>query len=297
MSNRPVKKNKKVVEITQEDFDVEWTPPPRSGRDRFIQFGVLFLIICFLLPAITCAVTPDAPPLDPAQQAAQQDPVEQQIRQYSKQLSENPNDPTALANLGYYTTLKAARLGLTGGQEEEKMTLLVTSEKYLRDALKQDPDYSFATAELAKNLMMQEKTDEANTMIEEALVKIEPKLASEDEKEQNDAKAQKIELLRLSAVADVRAGKNDTALEKMGQVIELKPGDPRLYMARAELHATSGDKEAARADLTTAIDIAGKIGDVQSVGQGRTMLEALDNPPKLEIVDMKETVLTPSPTP
>ena len=117
MSNRPIKK-KKVVEITQEDFDVEWTPPPRTGRDRFIQIGVVFLIVCFLLPAVTCAIPSDEP-TDVAQQQAQQtDDVAIAIKNYSDQLAQNPNDVNALANLGYYMTQKAERLLPKEGEED-----------------------------------------------------------------------------------------------------------------------------------------------------------------------------------
>jgi len=133
-------------------------------------------------------------------------------------------------------------------------------------------------------------------LIQEELLKIEPKLSSTDEKELNDAKSQKVELLRLSAVSDLKSNNHESALEKMGQVIELKPGDPRLYMARAEIYANAGDKDAAREDLTTAVDIGQKIGDMQSVSEGRQMIEALDSPPELEVIKVEETDITPSPT-
>lgn len=293
MSNRPVKK--KVVEITEEDFDVEWTPPPRTGRDRLIQAGVFFLIICFLLPVVTCAVVPEQEQVDPAQQAIQNDPIEMEIKRYSEELAQKPDDPTVLANLGYYTTQKAAIKGMTG-DNEEKMTLLNTSEGYLRKALEQDQDYTFALSELAKNLMMQEKYGEADELVEKALVQVEPQLEAEDAAEANEAKSRKVELLRISAVGEMEQGNNEAALEKMDQVIELKPGEPRLYMARAQFKMTSGNKEGAREDLTQAVDIAQKIGDMGSVQAGQQMLEALDSPPELEVVKVEETEVTPSPS-
>jgi tetratricopeptide (TPR) repeat protein len=295
MSNRPVKK-KKVVEVTEDDFEVEWTPPPRTARDRLIQFGVLFLIIAFLLPAVTCAIAPDPVQVDPAQQAQQNDPIEMSIKQYAGQLAENPNDPTVLANLGYYTTLKGARAGMTGGDKTEQMTLLATGENYLRDALKQDPDYGFALSELAKNLMMQEKQEEADQLIATALENVEPRLTAEDEVEANDAKSQKAELLTLSAMSDMQGGRAEEALETMNQVIELKPGEPRLYMARAEIKVAAGDKEAAREDLSTAVTIAQQIADQRTVMQAQQMIESLDNPSSsVEVIEMEEKAATPSP--
>lgn len=292
MSNRPVKKKKDVVEITQEDFDVEWTPPPRTARDRFIQFGVLFLIICFLLPAITCAVVPDPEVPDGAQQQVQ-NPLDISIRQYSEQLAQNPNDAAVLANLGYYTTLK----GASTPEEDKRNTLLATGEKYLRDSLENDPDYAFATSELARNLLFQKKNDEANALIEEALAKVEPKLESEDEKEANDAKSRKIDLLILSASADAEAGDTDAALQKMGEAIELKPGDTNLYIARASVYMMKEDKEAARKDLTTAVDIGTKMGDQNTVVRAQQMIEQLDAPPELEVIKVEETDLTETPAP
>lgn len=294
MSNRPVKK-KKVVEITQEDFDVEWTPPARTSRDRLIQFGVLFLIIAFLLPAVTCMAVPDEPTQDPQQQAIKQDPIEQQIKLYSQQVAQNPNDPAALANLGLYTTFKASMQQ----DEGERMTLLATAEKYLRDALKSDPDYAMATSELAKNLFLQDKKGEAESIISEALKKADSKLSSDNEQEVNEAKSQKVDLLQLAAAFSAEGGNKEDALAKMAEAIELKPGEPKLYMMRGQMHQRFGDKESARKDLSTAVDIGQKIGDQATVAQGQQMIEALDNPPKpqLEVVKMEETDLTVSPSP
>lgn len=298
MSNRPVKKQK-VVEITQEDFDVEWTPPKRGARDRLIQIGVMILIIAFLLPAVTCAVIPDADPAQEQQQEAlQQNPIEQQIQLYSKQLQSDPNNSAALANLGYYTTFKALTMA-PDGEENKRKTTLVTAEKYFRDALKQDPDYTFATAELARNLMLQDKNEDAQKLLDEALEKVEPRLNSSDDAELNEAKSDKINLLTMAAELDVRGKKVEDALAKMTQAIELKPGDAKLYLARAQVHMTAGEKDAARADLEKGVDIGQKIGDREAVQQGQSMIEALDAPPKLEVVDIKETELnaTPAPTP
>ena len=271
MSNRPVKKQKKVVEITQEDFDVEWTPPPRSARDRLIQFGVVFLILAFLLPAVTCAVTPtpDADPEAPQQQQA--DEVELSIQRFSKELAEKPNDPAILANLGYYTNIKASRVQ----DETERMTLLATSEKYLRDSLAQDSDYAFAQAELAKNLMLQDKNEEAGELIASGLEEAESGIDSEDEKTAADAKARKVELLRLSSTLDVRDGRPQDAIDKLNQVVELKPGDPVLYMARAELHTQLGDKDSALEDYNTVVNIGQQTGNQRMVMMGQMMIEQM----------------------
>lgn len=280
MSNRPVKK-KQVVEITQEDFDVEWTPPPRTARDRLIQFGVIFLILAFLLPAITCAVVqpPAADPDAEQNQQAQQDEVEEGIQRFSKELAEKPNDPAVLANLGYYTNMKAARtMPGEDGDNTARMTLLATAEKYLRDSLAQDSEYGFAQSELAKNLLLQDKREEASTLIASGLEDVEGDLGSEDEKTANDAKGRKVELLKMSASMDIQDGNEQAALEKMNQVLELKPGDPSLYLARADIHKAMGNKDAAREDLNTVVNIGQQMGNQQAVMIGQFMIEQLDAP-------------------
>lgn len=276
MSNRPAKKKKKdVVEITEDDFNVEWTPPRRTARDRIIQIGVFILIVAFLLPAITCASGRSADDLEAQNgQQVQQDPLEQQIKLYSEQVAQNPKDPAALANLGLYTTFKAAQQT----DENEKMTLLATSEKYLRDALAQDPNYALATRELARNLYIQKKEDQAKEVIGSALAKADEKLGSKDETEVNDAKSMKVELLGLAAAISADQGKKEDALKQLGEAIDLKPGEPSLYLSRAQFHLQFNDRASAEKDLTMAVDIGQKIGDQQAVAQGQQLLEMLNTP-------------------
>lgn len=295
MSNRPVKKKKQAVEITEEDFNVEWTPPPRTARDRIIQVGVIILIIAFLLPAITCMAVDTPSPEQQQQQAAQLDPIAEQIKVFSEQVAQNPKDPNALANLGLYTTYKA----MQEQQDNERMTLLATAEKYLRDALVVDPDYAMATRELARNLYVQKKTTDAQETIEAALKKADEKLGSQDETEVNEAKSTKVELLSLSAAISADQGSKDEALKKLGDAIELKPGEASLYITRAQFHHQFNDKESAKKDLTTAVDIGQKIGDQQAVAQGQQMLEMIDAPPQMEVikVEKEDVSASPSPTP
>lgn len=296
MSNRPVKK-KKVVEITQEDFEVEWTPPSRTGRDRFIQFGVLFLIICFLLPTVVCAFPGENVPEAGQQPVQQTDEVESAIKNYSEQLSRKPNDPNVLANLAYYMTQKAERILPKEGEENiERLTVLANAEKYFRDALAQDPEYGFAQLELARNLMVQEKPEEANELVVKALAKADENLGSEDEAVVNKAKNQKVELLKLSAVADLRAGNQEKALEKLTEMITLKPGEASLYLGRGEIYWKSENKDAARKDFELAVDIGQKTGDQRAVAVGQAMIEAMDNPqpiPELSPEIKPEPTATP----
>lgn len=302
MSNRPVKK-KKVVEITQEDFDVEWTPPPRTGRDRIIQIGVLILIVLFALPFLLPALTGFSGPSDAEierrqqqQQVSQLSELDLQIKQYSEQLAKDPKDGPTLANLGYYMTQKAANMPAIDGDDTERMTMLATSEKYLRDALEQDPDYAFAQQELAKNLMIQGKNDEAGELINKGLAAADEDLKSEDEKVVNAAKARKMELLRLSAVSDAEAKNFESALEKMTQVVELNPGEANSYIVRSRLHQEMGNKDLARKDLELVVDMGQKMGNQQLAAFGQQMIEELDNP-KLEIVKIEQTEVTPTPSP
>lgn len=278
MSNRPIKTKKKYVPEIEEDPDVEYTPPGRSPKDIIIQIGVGILVVAFLMTSGLVCVLPDQ-----AEQV-QQSPTEQvdettvQIQQYSKQLEKDPNDAVARANLGYYQGIKAVGMPATPESETEKKTLLLTAEDNLRKSLEKDPNYGFAQLELGRNLLMQEKLDEAATFISMGMKDAEEKLTSSDEKVMNEGKNQKAELLRLSSVVALQQGNNEEALAKLSEVIEIKPGDPSVYIQRAQVHRQLGDNDSARKDFNTVVDIGQKTGNQQAVVIGQAMLEDMDRP-------------------
>lgn len=269
MSYRP-KKKKKVVDLPGEDHDVDWTPPPNTTRDRIIQVGVFILILVFLLPMITCSIPSGT--VETEEQVVQVDEVGESIARLSAELNEKPNDVVTLANLGYYTSIKASRIE----DESERMTLFATAEDYLKRSLEQDPNYSFAQTELARNLLLQDKEEEAAELIDDALGKIGARIDSEDEIESNEATVQKVQLLMFSAEINRRQNNYDGALENIDQAIELRPGEPQNYLARAELHRERGDKELARADYEIVVDIGQKMGNQEMAMIGQMMLEQLN---------------------
>ncbi len=304
MSNRPIKNKKKVVVEEQEDTEVEYRPPGKSGKDIVVQVGVTMLIIAFILAPMLGLLFSDSPEVvqQQAQQQQQQaDDVEQQIKKYSEELAKDPNNAVTLANLGYYTTQKAGRMQMMGEDETQSKTLMAQAEGYLRKSLEKDPSYGFAQSELARNLLAQDKQDEAKSFLDQGLKDVETNLASDDVKVSSEAKARKAELLGMAAFLEYKAGNVDGAIAKMGEVIALTPGNPELYQRRASFYMEKNDKESAKKDLATMVDIGQKTGNQQAAMIGQMMLEQIDRPPVTVTPGTTGTpevkVVTSTPTP
>lgn len=280
MSNRPIKNKKKVVVEEQQEPEVEYRPPGRSGRDVVVQVGVTMLIIAFILAPMLGLFFSDSPdPVQQQQQQQQADDDEQQIKRYSEELAKDPNNAVTLANLGYYTTQRAGKLQMTGQDDNQAKTLLAQAEGYLRKSLEKDASYGFAQSELAKNLLLQDKLEEAKSFIEQGLKDVEANLTSTDAKVSAEAKARKAEFLNMAAFMELKAGSVDGAISKMNEVIALTPGNPELYQRRASYFMEKGDKESAKKDLATMVDIGQKTGNQQAALIGQMMLEQIDKPP------------------
>lgn len=278
MSNRPLKNKKKVVVEDAEDHEVEYRPPGKTSKDLMIQIGVTFLIVSFILAPMLVFVMSPTPEPQPQQEQQAQNDVESQIQHYSQELSKNPADVAALTNLAYYTTQKAMMLPPSEESETQRMTLLKEAEGNFRKALENDADYGFAQAELAKNLIYQKNYDEADAFIEKAMKAVDEKLSSTDAVVLAESQGRKVELLGLSAALIAERGDVPGAIAKIDEAIELTPGNAQLYRQRAVMHFQNEDKDAARKDLTTMVDIGQKTGDQNAAMEGQMMLQMLDAP-------------------
>ncbi len=301
MSNRPKEKRKRAARVLDDEIDVEYTPVGRSPKDLFLQIGVIILVVAFLMTSGLVCIIPDQEQVTTdASQAHQLDEETYQIERYSQAIQKDPTDVNALANLGYYTQNKAmkiaaeaemvkmqAELDQDGDPAEEettprqdpeiqKMTMLATAEGYLRKALEQEPDYGFARQELARNLLLQEKTEEARGFIDESVEVIDPKIESEDEKVANEAKGQKAELLRFSSILAGQDEDLPKAISFLDQAIDLRPGDGELYLQRGQLRLQSGEKDQARDDFEIAVDIGQKTQSPQLAMYGQIFLQQLE---------------------
>jgi tetratricopeptide (TPR) repeat protein len=279
MSNRPLKNKKRVV-VEEEDteHEVEYRSPGKTSKDIIIQVGVVILILSFFLaPMLVFALSPAPLPAE-QQQTRQVDDTEEQIKHFSAELTKNPNDAASMANLAFYTTKKAVQMPPTPDNENLRQTLLKEAEGNFRKALENDPDYGFAQAELARNLIFQKNFDEASTFIDQALKGAEAGISSSDATVAADAKARKAQMVGMSASLLAERGDMRGAITKLTEVIELTPGNPQLYKQRAVMHFQNNDKDAARADLTTMVDIGQKSRDQNAVAEGQMMLQMLDQP-------------------
>lgn len=285
LTDRPKKgRNKQEeaeVENTYEDETIlDVYEKPKSAKELFLQIAVMVLTVAFVVTSSAmCIVTPPAQQGNQQTQQQQQvDDTAQQIERYSKELNEKPDDVATLANLGFYLGKRAGNTMPTEENKVSRMTDLATAEGHLRKALEIDPKYTFAQMELARNLLMQEKSEEARTFINGALEGVEEKLGSDDEKEKNKALNNKVELIRLLAGADISEQKYSEALPRLDEAITLKPGDANLYISRSQVYQLLGDKEKATKDLEIVIEIGQKTQNPQIAAFGQALLEQLNNP-------------------
>lgn len=282
MSNRPIKNKKKVVVEDYDEPEVAYRPIKTSPRDMVILGGVVLIILAFVLaPMLAFVFAPEQPnPAEPIEGKAND--IDTQISIYSKQLEGAPNDPTVLANLGYFTSQKADQLAIDPKAPEkaqaERQALLQTAEGYLKKSLTFDPTYGFAQQELSKNLLSQEKYDEAGLLIKGYLEDADKDLGSADKQTAATAKSQKIQLLGISSFIDAKADKMELAVGKIAKALELDPGNPQLYMQRGRYYMQMGNKEKAKADFETVVDIGQKTGNQQAAILGMAALEGMKTP-------------------
>ncbi len=284
MSNRPLKNKKKVVVEEEHDptqeHEIEYRPPGKTSKDIIVQIGVTVLICSFILaPMLVFVLSPSTPQAPTQQQQAQQqDDTDNQIKHYSEEVTKNPNDSAALANLAFYTTQKAMRLPPAPENENQRMTLLKEAEGNFRKALEKDNAYGFAQAELARNLIFQKNYSEANAFIEQAMKTADTKIAGEDKNAATEAQSRKVQLLVLAAGLVAEQNDMPGAIKKLDEAIALAPGNPQLYKQRAAMHYQTQNKDAARKDLMTMVDIGQKSGDQNAAMEGQMMLQMLDQP-------------------
>lgn len=282
MSNRPIKNKKKVVVEDYDEPEVAYRPIKTSPRDMVILGGVVLIILAFVLaPMLAFVFAPEQPErAEPIEGKAND--VDTQISIYSKQLEGAPNDPTVLANLGYFTSQKADQLAIDPTAPDkakaERQALLQTAEEYLKKSLQFDPNYGFAQQELSKNLLSQEKYDEAEVLIKGYLEDADKNLGADDKQIAATAKNQKIQLLGISSFIDAKADKMELAVGKIGKALELDPGNPQLYMQRGRYYVQMGNKDKAKADFETVVDIGQKTGNQQAAILGMAALEGMKPP-------------------
>lgn len=286
LTDRPKKSRKREEEIdienTYEDETIlDVYERPRTKKEVFLQIATAILVVAFLMTSgMMCVVggggSNGAPNGDPNQPVQQIDDTAQQIERYSKELQEKPGDVAVLANLAYYLGQRASNLEPTEENKQSRMTDLALAEGHLRKALETDPNYAFAQSELGKNLLMQENYEEARKFLEVAKSSTDEGIASDDEKTKNEATNRRAEIIRLLAIADVSEGKVAEALVLTNQALELKPGEPNLYLQRYQIFMQMGDKESARKDLMTLIDVGQKTRNQQAAAIGQALLEQMN---------------------
>ena len=140
--------------------------PQEQRRQMLLNIGVWFLVLAFCMTSgIMCFSVGGQEKLMKAQEEAQQkDPTQAEIERWSGEVEQNPNDPVALANLGYYWGQKAQELEKTAAKPKKdddknkkdgkpaitREQALQNAHGYLDRALQADPNYAFALQKYAE---------------------------------------------------------------------------------------------------------------------------------------------------
>lgn len=260
-------KYKKSKELRKAEQQVEAKPreltPTEMRRQRMINAGVIVLVVAFMMTSgIVCTDLGANEPQNQPAQTEQQNPVdelERDIERWSKELATNPNDPTALSNIGYSYNRKASSL-FDEKDADKRTEALGLARQHLEKAIEADDKFMFAYEQLALTLHMEGKPGEARTLLEGALEKVQPEEGADEARQAElDSKRAQI-LLRLSEL-DLDDKKPEDALAKLDQAQEIKPGEAEIYLNRAIAYAEMGNREEAEKNLDLALDIATKMRD------------------------------------
>ncbi|MCA9792225.1 MAG: hypothetical protein KC910_10540, partial [Candidatus Eremiobacteraeota bacterium] len=212
------------------------------------------------------------------------------IEKWKAEVDKNPKDATALANLGYYYVRKASN-----SEDAEKGKLLAQAEETLHQAIEADPNYSFAYQQLGESLVLNDKNDEAREIYKKAIELAE--LPGKDEAEQAAHDAQKVQALLSLARLEFTENDMEASLGHLDEVVKIKPGEGKAYLARATIYRKTGQDQKAITELRTAFDIAQATRDQELLLVSQAMLESMlpKDGPTPGVGETPAPVATPSP--
>lgn len=260
--------------------------PQERRRSFLIQAGVWFLVIAFCMTSgIMCFTIGGQEKQVAQQQAAEQaDPVQAEIDRWTTQVGSNPNDPVALANLGYYWCQKAASLPADkkaedgkqddkdGKSKDEKPAVsrdqaLSSAAEYLDRAIKADPNYAFAYQKMAELLILQNKYDEAQKMYEQVINMSEQPIAADEDKETIEAqRANQRGQARMGLATLYMLQENyDAAVAEADKALSEQPGSMEAFHIKAQALAGKEDKPALLQCCDEAIKIAESMSDIENI--------------------------------
>ena len=257
--------------------------PQEQRRQMVLNFGVWFLVLAFCMTSgIMCfSIGGQEKMIKAQEEAQQQDPVQADIDRWANEVEQNPNDPVALANLGYYWGQKAQDLekpdsktkddGKDKKDDKPKITkeqALQNAHEYLERALKADPDYAFALQKYAELSINENNTAKARELLNKVIVACEKPIPDGDDKEALEANAlnQKGQAVIALALLDAKEDKNADALKRIDALLKEQPGNMQAFLAKGNIISSQkgGDKQEALKCYGDALKIAQTLGDAET---------------------------------
>lgn len=305
-------KEKRPKEEVQENPKAK--TPSEKRREWFINFGVSILVLAFLMTSgiVYVNLNQDQPgipePGDTPMSAmdAQLAQIDSEIERWNQELATNPDDVTALANLGYYYMQKAQAVSqpplqdptaTPAPEDGRRDEFLAKAREYLEKALSVDPNYAFAHQQLAETYIAAEQFDEARRQAEAALEAAERPVGPDEDPATAETTRlnEKVQARMLLGRLAAREENWQVALDQLGQAIELKPGETNAYISRALVYRQLEQDARAKQDLEKALDIAQKMSDQQAMILASALLQQMEPAPQGTPTPEATPAATPTP--
>ncbi|MDO5295512.1 MAG: hypothetical protein Q4F00_02560 [bacterium] len=250
--------------------------PQEQRRQMLLNFGVWFLVLAFCMTSgIMCfSIGGQEKMIKAQEEAQQQDPVQADIDRWAHEVEQNPNDPVALANLGYFWGQKAQELAKptpkskdSDKQDKKDDKPAITKEQALQNAhgyfdraLQADPNYAFALQKYAELSIYEKNNTKARELLEKVVAACEKPIPDGDDKEALEANAlnQKGQAIVTMAGLDADDKNYAEAEKRLNALIKEQPGNMQAHLAKATviISKDGGDKKEALNSYAEALKIA-----------------------------------------
>ncbi len=280
MARRQPRSPKQHKRELEEEVKAREISPEERRKKIIIDIGVGILLLAFLTTSgITCVNLNQFTP--PPQEQSQEGPVDRtaaELKRWQEEVAKTPNDANALANLGFYQMARGLEVYAT--DEPNKQKDLEAAMANFDAALKVDPDYGFAQQQRARIYLVQEKLPEAKAGYEAMLASAQkPVPADAKNKEAAERSHKDNEVQAHLGLASIAMGQKQmpVALQHLDKAIELDPGNVESYGQRATIHFKMKQKELARKDMETIVEIGKATRNQNVAASAEQFIYMMDN--------------------
>lgn len=263
---KPSKEKRKATKKAAEaEKVVRELSPSEQRKETIIKTGVFILVIAFMMTSGIVCVNLNPESESPQQQQTRPvDELQQGVERWKEELAQNPDDPSALANLAFYYNKQAQRL-VEDKDKAEREKLLTNAITHLDKAIEKDPDYTFAYVQKSFALQGLGNKEEARTVLDNALEKA--TLPGEDApvEEKAAAEGNRVQVLTAMAGMEIESENFEAALSHLDEAVQIKPGEGSIHLQRALALGRLGRRDEAEKALDMAVDIGQKMRDRQTL--------------------------------